>query len=63
MLNVNLKGFMARNVHTNWIAVKKIYGKGDPSLPMVGHKQTCFFSIGRKVWIRLRKSNTRHLCS
>ena len=32
--NMNFKGFMANNAHANWIAVKKIYGEGDPTLPM-----------------------------
>ena len=39
--NVNFKGFMANNTHANWIAVRKIYGEGDPTLPMMGGEHIC----------------------
>lgn len=34
--NVNFKGFMAHNLQSNWIAVRKIYGEGEPTLLMMG---------------------------
>ena len=34
--NVNLKGFMVDSAETNWNAMRKIYGDGNPFLPMVG---------------------------
>jgi hypothetical protein len=40
---VNFKGFMADSAQANWNAVRKIYGVGDPSLPMVGRERTCLF--------------------
>ena len=43
VLKLNLKGLMAYSAQTNWNAVRKIYGVGDPSLPMVGHELICFF--------------------
>jgi hypothetical protein len=43
VLTVNSKGFMADNAQTNWNAVMKIYGRGDPSLPMMGRERICFF--------------------
>jgi len=43
VLTVNFKGFMADNAQKNWNAVKKIYGGGDPSMPMVGRERTCLF--------------------
>ena len=45
VLNNNFKGFMADNAQANWNAVQKIYGVGNPSLPMMGHERTC-------LWIR-----------
>ena len=49
--NVNFKGFIGDNVQANWIEIRKIYGEGDPSLPMVGCKHTCLFHC-RRAWIR-----------
>ena len=43
VLNVNFKGFMANNAQTNWIVVRKIYGDGDPSVPLEGRERTCLF--------------------
>jgi len=43
VLTVNFKGFMADSAQANWNAVRKIYGGGDPSLPMVGRERTCLF--------------------
>ena len=40
---LNFKSFMADSAHANWNTIKKIYGVGDPSLPMVGHECTCVF--------------------
>ena len=40
---VNFKGFMADNAQANWIAVRMIYGDGDPTLPMVARERICFF--------------------
>ena len=40
---VNSTGYMANNVQVNWNAVKKIYGGGNPRIPMVDRKHTCFF--------------------
>jgi hypothetical protein len=50
--NVNFKGFMANSVQANWNVVRMVYGDGDPSLPMVNRKRTCFFFIGLRSWIR-----------
>lgn len=41
--NVHFKGVMGDYIEANWNAVKKIYGEGDPNLPMAGHECTCFF--------------------
>ena len=41
--NVNFKGFMVDSAHANWIAVRKNYGDGDPSIPLEGHERTCLF--------------------
>ena len=41
--NVNFKGFMADNAQANWIVVRKIYGDGDPLIPLEGRELTCFF--------------------
>jgi hypothetical protein len=62
MSKVNFKGFMADIAHANWNAVRKIYGKVT---------QVCqwwvisvfVFSIDHKVWIRWRRSISRHLYS
>ena len=43
MLNVNFKGFLADNMHAYWNVGKKIYDKGDLSLPMVGCEHFCLF--------------------
>lgn len=39
-VKLNFKGFMAYNAQTNWNAIRKIYGVGDPNLSMVGHERT-----------------------
>ena len=49
MLNVNFKGFLADNMHAYWNVGKKLYDKGDLSLPMVGCEHFVF-SIGCKVY-------------
>ena len=41
--NVNFKRFMANSAQTNWIAVRKIYEDGDPSIPLEGREHTCIF--------------------
>ena len=40
---VNFKGFMTNNAHANWIVLRKVYGNGDPSLPLEAQECTCFF--------------------
>ena len=47
--NMNFKGFMADNVHANWIVVKKIYIESDPSWSMVGHKCICLFHLSQSL--------------
>ena len=39
----NFKGFMADSAQANWNAVRRVYGDGDPSLPMVARERTCLF--------------------
>lgn len=34
---------MVDSAHANWNAIKKTYGDGDPSLPMVNRKCICLF--------------------
>jgi hypothetical protein len=46
---VNFKGFMADSAQANWNAVRKIYGVGDPSLPMVGRERTCLFNWSQSL--------------
>jgi hypothetical protein len=46
---VNFKGFMADNAQANWNAVRKIYGVGDPSLPMVGRGRICLFQWSQNL--------------
>ena len=46
---VNFKVLMADNVQANWNAVRKIYGEGDPSVPMVGRARTCLFHWSQKL--------------
>lgn len=41
LLNVNFKGFMAKNGHANGNDVRLIYDEGDSSLPMVSCECTC----------------------
>ena len=41
--NVNFKGFMADSAQANWIAVKKVYGSGNPDEPMEDCERTCFY--------------------
>jgi hypothetical protein len=41
--NVNFKGFVADSAQANSIVVRKIYGDGDPSVPLEGRERTCFF--------------------
>jgi hypothetical protein len=41
--NVNFKGFMADSAQANWIAVRKICGDGDTSVPLEGRERTCLF--------------------
>ena len=43
MSKVNFKGFIAYSTQANWNAVRKIYGVGNPSLPMVGRERTFIF--------------------
>ena len=40
---MNFKGFMVDIAHANWIAVRKIYNDGDPSMALEGQDSTCFF--------------------
>ena len=40
---VNFKGFMADRAQANWNVVMRIYGGGNPSLPMVDRERICFF--------------------
>ena len=47
--NVNFKGFMVDSAHANWIAVRKNYGDGDPSIPLEGHERTCLFHWSAKL--------------
>jgi hypothetical protein len=39
--NVNFKGFMEDSAQANWNVVKKIYGDGEPTLPMIKDEYTC----------------------
>ena len=39
--NLNFKGFMADSVHTNFNAVRKIFGSGDKNIPIEGKERTC----------------------
>lgn len=58
ILSVNLKGFMADNAQENWIAMRKIYGCGDPPIHMEGHDHTCLFH-----WpTNLDKITQKHIC-
>ena len=41
--NVNFKGFMADSAQANWIAVRKVYGSGNPNEPMEDRERTCFY--------------------
>lgn len=41
--NVNFKGFMADSAQANWIAVRKVYGSGNPDEPMEDRERTCFY--------------------
>ena len=41
--NTNFKGFMADSAQANWHAVRKVYGNGDPSVPMENRERTCLF--------------------
>ena len=41
--NVNFKGFMADSAKANWIAVRKVYGYGNPDEPMEDRERTCFY--------------------
>ena len=43
VLVINFKGFMANNAQANWNFIRKIYGDGDPSLPMVSCESICLF--------------------
>ncbi len=40
---VNFKGFMADSAGANWIAVRQVYGSGDPKEPMPDRERTCLF--------------------
>jgi hypothetical protein len=42
--NVNFKGFMEDSAQANWNVVKKIYGDGEPTLPMI--KDECNLGQG-----------------
>ena len=52
---VNFKGFMANSAHVDWNAVDKIYGGGDPCLPMVDCEHTCFFHWSASLDKRMHK--------
>ncbi len=39
--NVNFKGFMANNAQTNFNAMKRMFGFGDLTIPMVGRERIC----------------------
>ncbi len=41
--HVNFKGFMADSAQANWIAVRTVYGSGDPTEPMVEKERSCYF--------------------
>jgi hypothetical protein len=41
--NVHFKDFITDKVKAIWNDVRKIYGDGDPSLPMVNSERTCLF--------------------
>lgn len=47
---MNFKGFMMDNAQTNWIAVREIHGKGNPSLPIVGCKRTYLFYWSQRLY-------------
>lgn len=49
MPKVNFKGFMANRSQANWNAMRKIYGGGDPRMPMVNHEHTCLFHWSASV--------------
>ncbi len=41
--NVNFRGFMADSAGGNWMAVRQVYGTGDPHIPMLDKERSCFF--------------------
>ena len=55
--NVNFKGFMADSAQANWMAVRRVYGSGDPKVPMEDRERSCFFH-----WMaNLDKYTTKHI--
>ncbi len=40
--NVNFKGFMANDAQTNFNAMRRMFGFGDPTIPMIGRERICF---------------------
>ncbi len=54
--NVNFKGFMANNAQTNFNAMMRMFGFGDPTIPMVGRKHICLMH-----WVWSMEVHIRHL--